>query len=124
MPARPALDRLRRSRSLACLSLLGLGLALMVAIASPWVNPRAVQVVCTYAGIHFVVVDERGEVAPPTPPALDCPLCLPLAALPPPTWGSPACEPPRPLAQTHIESAQLAALVGTRPPVRGPPPQA
>lgn len=119
MSARIDLDSLRGSRLLASLSLMVLGLALMAAIASPWVNPRSVQMVCTYAGMSFIVVDDKGEIARPTAPALDCPMCLP-AALPPALLTVPSVA-PQPLAQTAIAIARHAAQIRIQPPARGPP---
>lgn len=114
------LDRLRRSRPLAWLSLGALALALAAAIAAPWVNPKAVQEVCTYAGLSFIVVDDNGDVARPTASSLDCPLCLP-AALPPPASPGLAWVPPPSLARTAIAKAEHAALIRWQPPARGPP---
>ncbi|MCD2513253.1 DUF2946 family protein [Comamonas endophytica] len=112
---------LRNSRLLASLALAWLVLTLGVATASPLVQPRLLEMVCTsMGGMQMVALDSDSPLAQ-SPHALDCPLCL-LAAIPPPSLALHLPQ-PQPLARAlqPVVAARIAALVGAPLPARGPP---
>lgn len=95
-------------------------LALGVAVASPLVQPQAMQIVCSADGAKLVASTEDG--APQGGRAmLDCPLCATPGA-PPPAWG-----PRVPPAPSHSQAlAWPPATPRAQPPAhawraRGPP---
>lgn len=51
-------------------------LSVGVAIASPWVKPQALQVVCSGASSQLLAVDGEDGSLPDSSPRLDCPACL------------------------------------------------
>ena len=77
---------------LARLVLAGFLLSLGVAVASPVVKPRTLEMVCSGGSYKLVASDEAATGSSPS--GLDCPLCV-LAGLPPAplalavaaTWG-------------------------------------
>lgn len=88
-------------RVLARLVLAWFALALGVAAASPLVQPRGGQLVCSASGaVKFLLDDGEGWSEAATPHQLDCALCL-LAGAPPPT----------PVAGPGPEHAAVQALV-------------
>lgn len=97
-------------------------LTLGVAGASPFVNPKAMELVCSSGGaITMVVLDDDGQAQAPGQHTLDCPLCLaPALPLPP---VSLAMAQPHPLAAAlhPFAAAHIASLVGAPLPPRGPP---
>ena len=105
-------------------------LSLGVAMASPLVNPQALELVCSGAGVMKLIaktgdgVQEVGaEMGVEMGAAhLDCPMCMPLLAPPPPAAAG-ACEPPEPLSYVlrSIPAARLAAATAAPLPARGPP---
>ena len=113
---------LRASTLLARLVLAWFALSLGVAVASPLVQPRALELVCTAgAGMQLVVLDGEGLPVAASHAALDCPACLGTTLPPPsPAWDLPAVA-PAPLAQHPFLTAHVAALVGAPLPPRGPP---
>ena len=113
---------LRNSLPLTRLVLAWFMLTLSIAMASPIVHPKAIEVVCTSSGgMQVIVLDEDGQSAPGPHHSLDCPLCLTIT--PPPTYSSKHLEQPQPLglALHPVVSARIAALVGAPLPPRGPP---
>jgi hypothetical protein len=108
-------------QSFARLVLVWFALFIGVAIASPIVNPRETQMVCTSAGgMKMVFSGEQGEESK-VAANMDCPLCV-VVALP-----SPSCQASinnlSPLA--HALHPVAAALIASRSappfPSRGPP---
>jgi len=113
---------LRASTLLARLVLAWFVLSLGVAVASPLVQPQALELVCgAGASAKLVLMDGEGQSVAADHHALDCPACL-AATLPPPviTLQLPAAT-PVPLAQHPFHAAHLAALTGAPLPPRGPP---
>lgn len=98
-------------------------LSLGAAIASPLVSPRALELVCSSAGVMKVIVkaDDGGAQAMGAA-HLDCPICMPLTALPPPASMG-AVPPPAPLSHVlrPIAAARIAAATAAPLPARGPP---
>ncbi|KOC19005.1 hypothetical protein GL58_25720 [Comamonas testosteroni] len=116
------MQALRNSLSLTRLVLAWFMLTLSIAMASPIVHPKAIEVVCTSSGsMQVIMLDEDGQATPGLHHSLDCPLCLTITA--PPTYSSPHLEQPQPLglALQPVVSARIAALVGAPLPPRGPP---
>lgn len=113
---------LRTSTILARLVLAWFVLTLGVAVASPVVHPKAMELVCSASGsVKLVVVDGTSEGQQGTSHTLDCSLCLP-ASLPTPLFPHQLVLP-----QVHVNarhpfaSAHIAALLGAPLPPRGPP---
>ncbi|ABX35535.1 conserved hypothetical protein [Delftia acidovorans SPH-1] len=100
-------------------------LTLGVAGASPFVNPKTMELICSSGGaITMVVLDDDGQAQAPVQHTLDCSMCLaPALPLPP---VSLAVAQPHPLAAAlhPFAAAHIAALVGAPLPPRGPPAQA
>ena len=116
---------LRTASMLARLVLAWFILALGVAVASPIVHPKTMELVCSAGGsMKMVVTNDDSQRAATGPHTLDCALCLATSA-PLPQAGAPF-EPPHPLAPALTPSfvAHIAALVGAPLPARGPPPSA
>lgn len=115
------MHRLRSARILARLVLAWFALSLGVAVASPVVNPKAMQLVCSASGVVKLLVAGDDGLQEATPHALDCPLCSPSGS-PPPAVRTTA-EPAQPLS--HALRPQPAAYLAWRtaapPPARGPP---
>lgn len=109
---------LRCARFLARLVLAWFVLSLGVAIASPVVQPRGLDVVCVGAGLKLLQTGDDGEAAPAA--GLDCPLCS-TAAAPPPAPTAMAL--PAGAHERTPASARSAPLAHDLPvpPARGPP---
>lgn len=93
-----------------------------VAIASPVVQPRSMQLVCTAAGSVKIVVQSDDGTRELGASHLDCPMCL-LAGAPPPLAQPVAFPTVLPLghAVQSIPSARIAAATAAPLPPRGPP---
>ncbi len=116
------MQTLRNCLMLPRLALAWFMLALAMAVVSPIVHPRSLEVVCTGNGsMQVVVLDDEGQASAGTHHSLDCPLCL--VVTPALLHPSPEFEQPQPLglAVRPVESARIAALVGAPLPPRGPP---
>ena len=111
-----------RFRRFACFVLAWFALSVGVAIASPFVNPQSVQLVCSTNGDVKVVVSGDDGAHSQSRHTLDCPLCVHFgsAAPPPMLVGLPQIQP-----QTHalrsVVTAPIAARTAAPPPARGPP---
>lgn len=113
---------LRNTLSLTRLVLAWFMLTLGMAVASPIVHPKAIEVVCSSSGsMQVIMLDDDGQAAPGLHHSLDCPLCLSITT--PPVYVSQHLEQPQPLglALRPVASARIAALVGAPLPPRGPP---
>ena len=115
------LQFLRNAHLIARFVLVWFALSIGVAIASPLVQPQAMELICTSMGMLKIQApsdDGSPDVASKT---LDCPLCASLSA-PPPVAQIPP-EPVQPLAYVlqGIPAAHIAALTAVPPPARGPP---
>lgn len=103
------------------LVLLWFVLSLGTAFASPIVHPQASELVCSSTGVGKMILltDEGGREVGAS--HLDCPLCLPSAALPP---TQPVAMPAVPLpahAVPPVASQRIVARLALQPPARGPP---
>ncbi|MBA3773746.1 MAG: DUF2946 domain-containing protein, partial [Ramlibacter sp.] len=74
------MQALRRATFLARLVLAWFALAIGVAMASPLVQPRAMEVICSGAGGMKLLAGDGEAGAPVAGHALDCPLCVSLDA--------------------------------------------
>lgn len=117
------MQSLRNSIALARLVMAWFVLTLGIAVASPLVSPQAMEMICSAGGsMQMIVVGDNGpQGTTDAHHALDCPLCLGIAAPPPPAAQHVATPQPLGLALQPIVSARIAALVGAPLPPRGPP---
>lgn len=106
---------------IARLVLLCFILSLCASIASPVVDPRPMESVCSSTGTMKMVVHGDEGTQDPIPGQMKCPLCMPAAASPP----TPAAALPHPLPLAHavqpIPAARIAAATAAPLPARGPP---
>jgi len=114
------MQHLRNALQLARFVLVWFALSVGVAIASPVVSPKAMDLVCSSTGSMKLVVqgDDDGVASSHT---LDCPLCASISA-PPPALNT-ALTQPAPLSHAlrPIEVARIASATAPPLPSRGPP---
>jgi hypothetical protein len=115
------MQTLRHARFLARLVLAWFVLSLGAAIASPLIQPQALELVCSAGGAMKLIVKSDDGTQKTSGHTLDCPLCATLGA--PPPAARVQAEPPQalahalpPLAVAHIADRTAAPL-----PARGPP---
>lgn len=95
--------------------------AMAVAAASPLVQPRAMEFICSTAGMVKLFVHTDGGLAEQGQTAQDCPLCT-LHGAPPPVMAL-VLPQPQPLSHAvqSISAARIAAATAALPPARAPP---
>jgi len=113
------LHTLRKSTALARWILLWWGMALGVAVASPWVQPAQHMQVCSASG--SVSVQDTGAPDTPASHHLDCMLCLGTGAPPVAMALVPAADPAPPLRTGQAVSMGPQRRTAAPPPGRGPP---
>ncbi|MES2187917.1 MAG: DUF2946 family protein [Pseudomonadota bacterium] len=114
---------LRNARHLARFLLVWFALYLGAAVASPILAPQGFELICSSAGTTKLLVKTGdGSSSGAQASAMDCPLCLPVGAPPPPAAAT-AVLPALPLAHVlrPVPAAHIAALTAAPPPGRGPP---
>lgn len=112
---------LRHTHILARLVLAWFVLATGVAVASPFINPQAVQLICSGSGVvKLVSLGDDGDQAM-AGHTLDCPLCAAMSAPPPPAPHTPVVVQPLAYALGTIAAAHIAARTAAPLPPRGPP---
>ena len=113
---------LRRARILASFVLAWFVVSLGVAVASPVIQPKAMQLVCTSAGAVKVIVQTDDGAQDLGAGHMDCPLCAIGGAPPsaPPVASLPQLQPVG-LAVQSIPAARIAAATAAPLPARGPP---
>jgi hypothetical protein len=111
----------RRARRFARLVLLGFVLSLSVAVASPLVHPRMIEVLCSSTGAAKAVVHTDAGVEELGASHLDCALCLPAGAPPGVPLNAAPSMPPVSRAVPSIPATRLAAATAAPLPARGPP---
>lgn len=126
------MHRLRSARSWTRLFLLWFVCALGVAVASPWVAPQTLQLVCAANGaLKLLPLEDRGVEDSAAPASgmvsahgLDCPLCATpaLPTVPMPHW--PRLDSPLAYRLQSIPAARMALLTAAPLPPRGPPTRA
>ena len=102
--------------------LLWFALSIGAAVASPLVQPQGFELICTSTGAVKMIV--KGEDGSQTIGAghLDCPMCLPHAAPPPPALQlPPPTQSPLWHALQPVEQARIASITAAPLPARGPP---
>src|ERR1700761_1388510 len=112
---------LRRAHRLISFVLMWFVLSLGVAIASPVVHPKAIELLCSSAGAIKVVVQTDDGLQEMGSSHMDCPLCLMTGAPPPtPVIALPSVQPLAHAVQP-IPAARIAAATAAPLPARGPP---
>lgn len=103
--------------------LLCFALSLGVAVASPLVNPQAIQLICSGSGAMKLIALADDGTAQVTRHGLDCPLCASTHGGAPPSADALPLAPPRPLALALAAffSAHITLLTAAPLPARGPP---
>ena len=117
----PSLQTLRSLRWLARLVLAWFVVSLGVAVASPLVNPQAMELICSGAGVIKLQVwtDDGAQDMPSH--TLDCPLCAHVGAPPPASQARLPVVHPLAHALRSIPAAHIAARTAAPLPPRGPP---
>ncbi len=97
-------------------------LSLGVAVASPVVKPRAMELVCSAAGAVKVIVQTDDGAQEMGASHVDCPLCV-LTGAPPPAAPLAVVPTVQPLGRAvqSIPAARIAAATAAPLPARGPP---
>ncbi len=113
---------LRNAHFIARLVLVWFALSLGVAVASPLVAPKSMELVCASAGsAKWVVSGDDGTRTVQGHSTLDCPLCATLSA--PPAALPQATRPPH--AQSHVRVpgavTRLAVRIAAPWQARAPP---
>ncbi len=117
------MNHLRLHRHLARLILAWFVLALGVAVASPLVHPKPMQLVCSGTGGAKLVAPAADDQGTPSGHSLDCPLCLVLDAPPAPVWGAGVHDRPLSHVNPSFSTVHVAAQAITTLSARGPPAQ-
>ena len=112
---------LRNTPNIIRFVLVWFALSLGVAIASPMVQPKAVDMVCTSTGSMKLVVQGDEDSSTSVAPTLDCPFCATVSA--PPSAFNTALSQPSPLSHALLPlvAAHIASLTAPPLPSRGPP---
>jgi hypothetical protein len=114
------MNHFRNAIQITRLVLVWFALSVGVAIASPVLNPKGMDMVCTGTGMMKLVVqgDDDSVVSAKS---MDCPLCMSISA-PPPQFNTTLTQ-PSPLAHAvqPIAAAHIAAITAPPLPSRGPP---
>ena len=119
------ISRMKTPRTLIALRLWVLAwfmASLGVAIASPFVHPKPLQIICSSAGsVMLITQTDDGTTEKMGASGMDCSLCAPAGG--PPSVRPITVPAPQPLAHAlqSIEAARLAAATGAPLPARGPP---
>lgn len=115
------MQTLRRSYQITRLVLVWFVMSLGVAIASPLVSPKGMELVCTSAnGMQLVVLGDA-ESDGAAGHKLNCPLCATLTALPP-TFNTTLTQPsPQSISRPFVELVFLTVVTAPPAPSRGPP---
>ncbi|WP_310614609.1 DUF2946 family protein [Limnohabitans sp.] len=114
------MQQFRNALNITRLVLVWFALSVGVAIASPVLNPKGVDMVCTGTGVMKLVVQGDDDSAS-SAKSMDCPLCMSITA-PPPEFNTSLTQ-PSPLAHAvqPLAAAHIAAITAPPLPSRGPP---
>jgi len=115
------MQALRRAHFLARLVLAWFALTLGVAIASPLLNPQAMELVCSGAGALKLVVKSDGSTAPASGHTLGCPLCASFSAPPAAALAVVAMALPHGEVVAQVSASRTAVRAAAPLPARGPP---
>lgn len=117
----PSLQTIRRLRWLARLVLAWFVLSMGVAVASPWVSPQSVELICSGSGaIKVLIKTDDGAKEMPSH-TLDCPLCAHVGAPPPVSHADAPVVHPLAHSLRPVPAAHIAARTAAPLPPRGPP---
>ena len=111
-------------RSLGWLARLALAwfvLSIGVAVASPWVSPQSIELICSGSGAIKLLVKTDDGAKEMFSHSLDCPLCAHGGAPPPITQADLPVVHPLAHALRPIPAAHIAARTAAPLPPRGPP---
>ena len=111
---------LRRSTQITRLVLVWFALSLGVAIASPVVNPKVMELVCSSAGAVKLVALGEGD-ANASAHTMDCPLCVIMDAPPSVVQSSLYPSLPPALHASWVATSRTAQSSAPPLPSRGPP---
>ena len=113
---------LRNAHLLARFVLVWFALSMGLAIASPLVQPKGLQLVCSAAGAITIQFDQGdGGANSGQPKTLDCPLCA-AAGTPPPQIALQVLAPMGLAYALHLSADPLSTRRSAAPlPPRGPP---
>ena len=96
-------------------------LALGVAVASPIVQPRAMEVVCSGVGATKILLQTDAGTLELGAHGTECPLCLVSGAPPAPSSSLPPIFSPLAHASAFRFVSPVVAATAVPPPARGPP---
>ena len=115
------MQTLRNSIQIARFMLVWFVLSIGVAVASPAVNPKTMELVCSASGAAKLVVQGEDDSASASSHLLDCPLCAAVGA--PPVAIKTDLSQPSPLSHVMqpVEAARIASATAPPLPSRGPP---
>ena len=111
---------LRRSTQITRLVLVWFALSLGVAIASPAVNPKVMELVCSSAGAVKLVALGEGD-ANASAHTMDCPLCAIMDAPPSAVQSSISPSLPPALHASWVATSRTVQASAPPLPSRGPP---
>jgi hypothetical protein len=115
------MDYLRQTKTLARFVLVWFVMSVGVAMASPLVAPKSLDLVCTTGGAMKMVTSDDSEKTEPTAHSMYCALCM-AVGIPTDPISSQFIKPSslahalQPIAAAHIAAATAPPL-----PSRGPP---
>ena len=115
------MHRLRTAQNLARLVLVWFVLAIGAAVASPMVNPQAMELICSGSGAIKLLVKTDDGMQEMSSHTLDCPLCAHIGAPPPVSQARLPVVHPLAHALRPIPAAHIAARTAAPLPPRGPP---
>lgn len=120
------MQTLRNAHTLARLVLLWFALSLGAAVAAPLIQPQALQLVCSAPGnVKLVAASAEGQATDPSSPALHCPLCAAVGALPPLAMVQFGAAVPQAHAPVPRDTGlHPTPACATPPPARAPPARA
>ncbi len=96
-------------------------LSMGVAMASPIVQPRAMELICSGSGAVKVLIHSADGGVANDAADMDCALCLLQAAPPEPLQARPPTLPPLAQAPLHQAHHRIPAAMAAPPPARAPP---
>jgi hypothetical protein len=115
------MNHFRQAHSLSRFVLVWFALSLGVAIASPWVSPQSVELVCTTGGAMKLISSDAADDSVASVQNMDCALCMPVVFAPTPIAFQFIKPSPLSHALKPIAEAYVAAVTAPPLPSRGPP---
>jgi hypothetical protein len=115
------LQVLRNAHLIARFVLVWFALSIGTAIASPLVNPQAMELICSGTGVMKLVKQLDDGSTEPGSLTLDCPLCANLSAPPPACASDAGLVLDLVFAMMPTEAARVASLLRGTWQARAPP---